>query len=112
MKSLENGDIIRADDEVYSTTQKWRIVPALWVGARYRATAHGAVRRYVDIVPESKLPVIPREFKALAQQLLVIGYKAGFAASGEAIHADNHSEQNVAEDAAEFAVAVLNGDWA
>lgn len=59
-----------------------------------------------------QLPVIPDEFKALAQQLLAIGYSAGFSASGETIHGDNHNAQNITDDAAEFAVAVLNGDWA
>ncbi len=59
-----------------------------------------------------QLPVIPDEFKQLAQQLLAIGYSAGFSASGETIHAENHSAENISEDAAEFAVAALNGDWA
>lgn len=59
-----------------------------------------------------QLPHIPNEFKALAQQLLAIGYQAGFGASGETIHADNHSAENIEEDAAEFAVTIMNGDWA
>lgn len=59
-----------------------------------------------------QLPVIPDEFKELAQQLLAIGYTAGFSASGETIHADNHSAENIQEDAEEFAVLALNGNWA
>lgn len=59
-----------------------------------------------------QLPVIPEEFKNLAHQLLAIGYIAGFSASGETSHAENHSAQNIKEDAEDFAVVALNGDWA
>jgi hypothetical protein len=58
-----------------------------------------------------KLPTIPDEFKPLAQQLLAIGYKAGFSESGETIHGDNHSADKVEDDAVEFSVAALNGNW-
>lgn len=59
-----------------------------------------------------QLPVIPEEFKTLAHQLVAIGYIAGFSASGETIQAENHSAQNIKEDAEEFTVIALNGDWA
>lgn len=48
-KSLENGDIIKADDERYSTIYKWQMVPAHWVGTSYRKTVNGAVRRAVKL---------------------------------------------------------------
>ena len=48
MKSLENGDIIRSDDERFTPVNKWQIVPAHWVGTSYRKTINGPVRRASD----------------------------------------------------------------